>query len=55
MNNENPMCHAGMTCHDGCPCAGSHSKCQCDMTTPDQCSCGSLCKSQEMVEQLKSK
>lgn len=51
MDDENPMCHADMTCHDDCPCAGSHSKCQCDMTTPDQC----LCKSQQMVEQLKSK
>ena len=43
-NQANPMCHQGMTCHDGCRCAGSHGRCQCKMVTPEQCQCGSLCK-----------
>jgi hypothetical protein len=40
---ENPFCHAGMTCADGCGCAGPDGICHCPMVSARKCVCGGFC------------
>ncbi|GEO63117.1 hypothetical protein LNA01_03000 [Companilactobacillus nantensis] len=41
--NENPYCHAGMTCHDGCHCASDDGICHCPMLDDEKCACNGYC------------
>ncbi len=36
-NENNPYCHAGMTCHDGCHCSSADGICHCPMISDEKC------------------
>jgi len=43
MSENNPYCHVGMICHDGCRCSGSDNICHCKMLDNQKCSCNGYC------------
>lgn len=43
MPEQNPYCHAGMVCHDGCRYSRSDGICHCKMLDDQKCACDGYC------------
>jgi len=41
--DDNPFCHAGMTCAPGCGCASADGICHCPMIFDRKCACDGFC------------
>lgn len=46
-NQNNPYCHAGMVCHDGCMCSRADGICHCKMISEKKCACDGYCGAQK--------